>query len=64
MQDFKKQTKSTKDNGNTSIVCQFATIEKLAHHPQEGIPLMYHDQMNIVANHIFEIKSDADEQNE
>ena len=45
------------------LKCQFATIEKLAMHPQEGIPLMYQDQMNIVAKHIAETKNTEEEPN-
>ena len=40
------------------------TVDKLSLHPQEGIPLMYHDQMNIIAKHIAEIKLNKEERNE
>ena len=31
-------------------------------HPQEGIPLIYHDQMNIIATHLADIRANIKEQ--
>jgi hypothetical protein len=36
----------------------FSTIEKQAMHPQYGIPQMYHDQMNVIGCHLWEMHSD------
>ena len=29
--------------------------------PQEGIPILYHDQMNVIAKHVAEIKDNLEE---
>ena len=60
---LKKIIKTARNNNIKSIVCEFTTIEKVALHPQEGIPLLYHDQLNIVAKHLEDIKLSEDEQN-
>ena len=31
-------------------------------YPQEGIPILYHDQMNVIAKHVAEIKDNMEEQ--
>ena len=36
----------------------FATIDRQAMHPQYGIPQLYHDQLNIIGRHLWEIKND------
>ena len=54
------KARSFKEN----IKIHFATIDKIAMHPQKGIPLIYHDQLNIIAKHIAEIKINDEEANE
>lgn len=34
----------------------FATLEPQSLHPQHGIPQLYHDQLNVIAEHIFNIQ--------
>ena len=41
--------------------CQFTTIERIAMHPQEGMPMIYHDQLNIIAQHLKEMKLEDEE---
>ena len=48
--------------GTKIVTIQFATIHKHAMHPQEGIPLIYHDQLNIIATHLADIKQNIEEQ--
>ena len=36
----------------------FSTIEPQVLHPDYGIPQLYHDQLNVIANHIFDIQHD------
>jgi hypothetical protein len=36
----------------------FATIDKQVMHPQLGVPQMYHDQMNIIGEHLWDIAHD------
>ncbi len=37
--------------------CIFATDKSYGIHPQEGIPQMYFDQLNIIAKHLQELKN-------
>ena len=60
---LKKIIKTARNNNIKSIVCEFTTIEKVALHPQEGIPHLYHNQLNIVTKHLDDIKLSEDEQN-
>ena len=62
--DVKEIIAMARERKDKTITCKFATVEKVGLHPQEGIPLMYHDQMNIIAKHIAEIKLNKEEQNE
>jgi dUTP pyrophosphatase len=39
----------------TSLDITFATIDKQNLHPQFGVPILYHDQMNIIAKHLWEL---------
>jgi deoxyuridine 5'-triphosphate nucleotidohydrolase len=38
----------------------FATVHKQAMHPQLGIPQLYQDQINIIGEHLWDIKNDPD----
>ena len=61
--DVQEAIQNAREHNHTSIKCTFATIDKVAMHPQEGIPLMYYDQLNIIAKHLADIKLNDDEQN-
>ena len=58
MTDIVKEARSSQ---NTDITCTFATIQKVAMHPQHGTPLIYHDQLNVIAKHITEMKINDEE---
>ena len=38
------------------IKVTFSTLQPQALHPQHGVPQLYHDQLGIVAQHIFDIQ--------
>ena len=59
--EVKDIIKKGKDNKETDINCQFSTIRKVAVRPQDGLPIIYNDQLNIIAQHIKEMKVDDDE---
>ena len=42
----------------TPLKIGFSTISKQALHPQLGIPQLYHDQLNVIASHLYDIKND------
>ena len=54
--------KETRVDGNRTIKLQFSTIDKHNMHPQEGISLICHDQMNIIATHLEDIKANIEDQ--
>ena len=49
-------------NNETSseLTIGFATVERLAMNPQLGLPQLYHDQMNVIARHLWDISNDAE----
>jgi len=47
---------------NKSSIYEFAIIRKIAMHPQMGIPILYHNQLNVIATHMAEIKDNIEEQ--
>ena len=42
----------------TSVNLTVGTIEKVAMHPDDGIPMLYFDQLNMIAEHLRGIKYD------
>ena len=56
--DIKLHVTKAITNLEASIKIGFATIERQAMHPQYGIPQLYHDQLNIIGRHLWEIKND------
>ena len=34
----------------------FATLNRQALHPQHGIPQLYHDQLNVIAQHLYDMR--------
>ena len=40
----------------TTVEIGFATISKASMHPQLGIPQLYHDQLNIISDHIWDLR--------
>ena len=46
-------------NKKYKVTMQFQTIEKIPMHPMKGIPQIYYDQLNILAEHQYELKQNA-----
>jgi len=63
-QDIIRLVKDARGQKNNSIKCTFAIISKIAMHPWMRIPILYHDQLNVIATHVVEIKENIDEQGE
>ena len=55
-----KRTLCKKNKQTPTKICEvkvtFGTIKKQAMNPQLGIPQLYHDQMNIIGQHLWDIK--------
>ncbi len=47
------------DPDNPEVTIVFATSDKFAINPQMGLPQLYHDQMNIIGKHLWDIQNDA-----
>ena len=56
--DIKQAIAKARLFGDTSIKMNFATVTKQAMHPQFGIPQLYHNQMNIIGQHLWDIAHD------
>ena len=61
-EDIIQVIKEARENNLPSVQTTFANIDKIAMHPQKGVPILYHDQLNIVAKHIAEIKDSLEQQ--
>ena len=59
-QDVVSEVQQVSQNKQDTVELTFATIEKSAMHPQTGVPILYHDQLNIIAKHIAEINEDIE----
>lgn len=56
LSDIRNAIKASLQMKLKDVKVTFATIDKQAMHPQYGIPQIYHDQLGIVAQHIFKIQ--------
>ena len=52
MEDCTKVIQEARSQGMKHVNCNFALCNKVAIHPQKGIPLLYNDQLNIAAKHM------------
>ena len=44
----------------TEVEIGFATITKALMHPQLGIPQLYQDQLNIISDHLWDLRYDPE----
>ena len=55
--DIHQQIQDLREKGTQSVDIQIATLHKIAMHPQIGLPQLYHDQLNIIGKHLWDIKN-------
>ena len=55
--DIHQQIQHIREKGIQSVVVQIATLHKLAMHLQLGLPQLYHDQLNVIGKHLWDIKN-------
>ena len=60
--DVIKAVQTAREQYKQSIMCKFSIINRIAIYPQQGVPILYKDQLNIIATHIAEIKDNIEEQ--
>ena len=53
----KNQITIAREKGYKQVDIQIATFEKISMHPQLGVPQLYHDQLNIIGQHLWDIKN-------
>ena len=64
VQDIKNAVKSARINNESTINCKFGVMKKVAMHPQTGVPIIFHDQLNVISQHLATIKLDHEANNE
>ena len=57
VQDVIKAIKNARAQNKKTIKINISTMNKQSMNPQTGTPQIYHDQMNIIAQHLWEIKN-------
>ena len=61
--DIKIAVKQARNNHAEFVTCRFGLMEKTAMHPQNGVPIIFHDQLNIISEHLQSIKLSMEERN-
>ena len=56
VQDVIKAIKNARDQNKKTIKINISTINQQSMNPQTGTPQLYHDQMNLIAQHLWEMK--------
>ena len=51
-------------NKQTTITRRFGVMDKIVMHPQTGVPIIFHDQLNVISQHLASIKLDEEARNE
>ena len=58
--EYEEKVKNARTQGAQEIEIGFATIEKAAMHPQLGVPQLYHDQLNVIGEHLWDLRYDPE----
>ena len=58
--EFKAKVRQARTDNLKNIEIGFATIERTAMHPQMGIPQLYQDQLNVIGEHLWELRHDPE----
>ena len=64
MNDVKTQIQKARLQNSENIEIGFATVARAAMHPQMGIPQFYQDQLNVIAEHLWDLRHDPEWQHE
>ena len=54
--EIHQQIQHIRENGMETIDEQIATFHKIVMYPQQGIPQLYHDQINVIGQYLWGIK--------
>ena len=58
MNDIVRIVLEARKNEKTTVSCKFSIMDTLSLHPQLGVPIMHHDQLNIIATHLSDMKEE------
>ena len=56
--EINTQLQRIRNDKRPDVKIGFSTIAKQSMHPQLGVPQLYHDQMNIIGKHLWDIAHD------
>ena len=62
--DIERVVKMARLNKQYTITCRFGVMDKVAMHPQTGVPIIFHDQLNVISQHLASMKLDEQATNE
>ena len=55
--DIHQHIQHIREKGTQSVDIQIATLHKIAIYLQLGLPQLYHDQLNVIGKHLWDIKN-------
>ena len=63
VQYIKNLINTAHQNRESSVKFKFGIMDKTAMHPQTRVPIIFNDQLNIIAQYLSDIKLNVDERN-
>ena len=61
IKDIEDAVSVTRKQKLPTIKLTFGLMNKTAMHPQNGFPIIFHDQLNVISKHLADIKQDSEE---
>ena len=61
LNDIKVAVKKARNDHDEFVTWRFSIMEKRAMHPQKGVPIIFHDQLNVISEHLQSIKLSMEE---
>jgi len=60
---LKKLIRTARKDKQDHVKIKFGMMQKTDMHPQSGIPIVFHDQLNVIAKHLTDIKQSISKKN-
>ena len=58
--EFETEVAAARKSAKLEAEVGFATIQKSSMHPQLGVPQLYHDQLNVIGEHLWQLRNDPE----
>ena len=58
--EFEAEVAEARKNAKIEVEVGFATIQRSSMHPQLGVPQLYHDQLNVIGEHLWQLQNDPE----